>query len=236
MGEKSSFERLNRYTSLPVLFDMLIKSRIILQGPERWEDRNDVHFLDRYKEEQGLETLVALCCSSTLETFHQWRIFAHGPAGVCIEFDKSRLLSRASAEGFRHGPVEYRTIDKLEKNPPEISSWPFVKRIQFKDECEYRLIFESKKREEPISILVDPACVRRVTLSPWLDDATAKSVIRTIRKFNVWADVEVNHSGLVSNERWKKAVRHRSPTPQSPPTPLPAQRPLRRPSRKSSRL
>ena len=43
---------LNRYTSLPIALDILVRHRVTLLSPETWEDRNDAFYLERYREEK----------------------------------------------------------------------------------------------------------------------------------------------------------------------------------------
>jgi hypothetical protein len=74
----------------------LLNKKIVLLNPSSWEDRNDSHYLERYKADKKLKTLVALCFSKKRETFHHWKIFSGGPAGVCVEFDKDMLLKPLS--------------------------------------------------------------------------------------------------------------------------------------------
>jgi len=82
---------LNRYTSLPIALDVLAKKHITLLSPETWEDRNDAYYLERYRDERKLRSLLAICFSLHRETFHHWRVFSSGSSGVCIEFDKEKL-------------------------------------------------------------------------------------------------------------------------------------------------
>ena len=126
---------LRRYTSLPVLVDMLHHRRVTLVDPERWPDKNDTAFLEAYKEKRNLKTLVAICLTATSERFHHWNVFANGPAGVCIEFHRGAFLEAVgSIEGLRHGPVTYREIEQLDKTPPAIDELPFLKRFPYIDE------------------------------------------------------------------------------------------------------
>ena len=102
---------LNRYTNLPIALDILVQRRVTLLSPETWEDRNDAFYLERYREEKNLRTLVAICFSARGETFHHWKVFSSGSSGVCIEFDKNRLLKAfPSSRGFRYGEIEYRLV------------------------------------------------------------------------------------------------------------------------------
>src|SRR4030095_14636420 len=161
---------LYRYTTLPILLDMLQQKRITLLSPERGEDRNDAYFLERYRQASNLHSVLAVCFSERGETFHHWRVFSSGSAGVCIEFDKKRLLNAfAGLDGFRHKAVDYRLIQDLKKNKPAVSSWPFLKRKAFKDEQEYRIIFDSiTDNLQSKSVPIDLTSIRSVILSPWL--------------------------------------------------------------------
>ncbi len=84
---------LNRYTTLPILLDILHKKHIMLLSPETWEDRNDAYYLERYRLKSKFRSVLAICFSLHRETFHHWRVFSNGSSGVCIEFDKDRHCS-----------------------------------------------------------------------------------------------------------------------------------------------
>ena len=140
---------LNRYTSLPVALDVLVERRLTLLSPETWEDRNDAFYLERYREKKNLQTLVAICFSARGETFHHRKVFSSGSSGVCIEFDKNRLLRAfPSSDGFRHGNIEYRFVKTVNQERPEVERWPFLKRKAFKDEGEFRIIYENRLARE----------------------------------------------------------------------------------------
>ena len=44
-----SENQFRRYTTLPYLLDVLVKKRLTLLNPVKWEDKNDSHFLSIYK-------------------------------------------------------------------------------------------------------------------------------------------------------------------------------------------
>ena len=107
---------LNRYTSLPIALDVLANRHITLLSPETWEDRNDAYYLEQYKQQRKLNTLVAICFSICSETFHHWKVFSGGPAGVCIEFNTERLLRAFDPHaGFITGQVEYCLIKDVKQ-------------------------------------------------------------------------------------------------------------------------
>src|SRR5438046_2646856 len=85
--------RLKRFTSLPILLDMLVKKHLTLLNPRTWEDRNDSFYLEQYRNKKNLKSILALCFASCPETFHHWKVFSSGSCGVCVEFDKNVLLA-----------------------------------------------------------------------------------------------------------------------------------------------
>jgi hypothetical protein len=199
---------LNRYTTLPILVDILHEKHITLLSPETWEDRNDAYHLERYQVESKLRSVLAICFSLSRETFHHWRVFSSGSSGVCIEFDKDALLrSFAGQEGFRHQPIEYRWVGDVKKKKPELKSWPFIKRKPFIDEQEYRIIFESATDSvRSKSIPIDLSSIRLITLSPWLPAAVAPAVTMAVRGIDGCAKIKIHPSSLINNADWKAAI------------------------------
>jgi hypothetical protein len=199
---------LNRYTTLPILLDMLWRKKITLLSPESWDDRNDAYYLERYQAERKLAAVLALCFSTKGETFHHWRVFSHGSSGVCIEFDAKKFLAPVGGDPqFRIGPVKYCRIDELERNPPPLDRWPFLKRLPFADEAEFRIIYECSDGPElsrPIDF--DIESVRRVTLSPWMPKSVSESVVALIETIPDCSGIYVHRSTLIENGRWKKAI------------------------------
>jgi hypothetical protein len=57
-----------------------------------WDDENDAHYIAKYKRLKHAVAVLALCFTESDETYHHWKVFSHGKDGVCIEFDKPRLL------------------------------------------------------------------------------------------------------------------------------------------------
>jgi len=199
---------LNRYTSLPIALDILVRRRVTLLSPETWEDRNDAFYLERYREEKNLRTLVAICFSARGETFHHWKVFSSGSSGVCIEFDKNRLLKAfPNLSGFRYGEIEYRLVKTVNNRRPEVEMWPFLKRKAFRDEGEFRIIYENGVAHERTKLVdIDLGTINKVTLSPWLPDAVAESVQVLIKTIKGCERLSVNRSSLIDNSGWKKAI------------------------------
>jgi hypothetical protein len=73
--------KLNRFTTLPVLLDMLRRKRLVFSDPKYWEDKNDLELLAIYKKAKGKKSLFALCFLMEDETIHHWKAFAAGSSG-----------------------------------------------------------------------------------------------------------------------------------------------------------
>ena len=202
---------LNRYTTLPYLIDALHTQSIAMRSPENWEDRNDRFYLERYKERKELTVLLAVCFTATRERFHHWKCFGDGASGVCIEFRKAKLLKGlAGRPEFRTREVEYEKVATVEERMPDVDSWPFLKRLPFMDEREFRIIFESQAADlQEASIPFTSSCIRRITLSPWLAKSAADNVIRSLRSIGGCSNLKVSKSTLLENARWRKAIHRR---------------------------
>ena len=204
MGPKSSI--LRRYTDLPSAIQMLRSKRLTLLDPATWEDKADARFMSRYKEQRNLRCLVALCFSMASETFHHWRIFSHGAGGICITFRAASLLdSFDGIAGLAHREVSYRKLAELGRSPATITELPFVKRHAYRDEKEYRIIYESHKRlQQPMPFNFSLASVERITVSPWLDQTRFAALRTTLRQLPGCSRLKVARSTLMDNERWNK--------------------------------
>ena len=200
---------LNRYTSLPILLDILVGKQITLLSPSSWEDRNDAYYLEQYKAQKKLKTVLALCFSEKRETFHHWKIFSDGSSGVCIEFDKEELIGGLDQNiGYRCRRVNYRFITDVRSKIPSIDDWPFLKRKPFEDENEFRIVYENEQVDEQIKqIPIRTKSIRKITLSPWIPETVAKTVIDVIRQLPDCRPLTINRSNLLNTAVWKSAIR-----------------------------
>ena len=206
---------LHRYTNLAATIHLLHERKLTLLDPASWDDRNDVFFMEEYKRCMGAETVVALCFAhrrTTAGAYHHWRVFANGSNGVCIQFDRIGLMSLFDDAGVMHGPVKYMSLDKLIKKTKEngIEPWdlPFIKGSRYEDEREYRAVCDdTQERIKSYSISMDLNLIRRVTLSPWLPTSVAIVVKDTLRSFDECGNLNVVHSTLRNNSRWKRLGR-----------------------------
>jgi hypothetical protein len=201
-----SEDYLKRFTDVPALIYLLSHRAITLLDPKSWDDTNDSHYLSVYKEEKSLKTVLALCFTEASETYHHWRVFAGGSSGVCITFRRERLLNVVRRTlGITCQSVDYITLDKMRKKKPPVSQLPFIKRHGFQDECEFRIIYESKRNSLATKDIKIPlSSIEKITLSPWLPKALKKSVNDLIHSIKGCGKIKVVRSTLVSNLEWKK--------------------------------
>ena len=199
-----------RYTTLPVLFDTLLNAQITLVCPEKWLDKNDSYFMEVYKERRQLKTLLALCLANTSERFHFWRSFSYGSDGVRITFRKEMLLSALNAsiysKGFRFRPLKYKSIADLESSPPKVETLPFLKRLPYKDECEYRIVYQSKTEQlEFLPVPIELTCIEEITLGPSIHKKLQDGVKKVLRGIPGCASTKFTSTTVEDSERWKNA-------------------------------
>jgi len=201
---------LRRYTSLPSLLQILQTSTLTLLDPQFWDDKNDAALIAKYSKKKKLKKVLALCFAASSETYHHWKIYAEGVAGVCIEFNKARLLKALSAqkENLLYGSAKYVPISKLASYQTKVSDWPFIKRLPYEGEKEFRILYEERTDADRTSyaLPIPLESIHRVNLSPWIHRDAAAAVRQTIQSLPQCADLDVYKTSLVDNKRWKNSL------------------------------
>ncbi len=209
MPGKMTEKYLRRYISLPVLLDMLTHERITLLDPASWEDRNDSFYIEKYRELKGLKTVLTLCFTARGETFHHWKVFAGDPSGVCIRFDREKLLACFQKRpGIRSGYVAYSLMRDLQDTPPPLEKLPFLKRKQYEDEAEFRIIYENRNKiHRTKNFKLDISSINRITLSPWIPPPVAKTVKQVISGLPGCNGIQLIRTGVVESSTWQKILK-----------------------------
>lgn len=211
MDTRSDSDRhLRRYTNLASVIDTLLHRQLTLLDPQRWEDKNDSVFLAAYKERMKAKTVLALCFTTSSETYHHWRSYSYGADGACIEFHDDLLLEhlRQNCDGVIHRKVIYKEVADLEATLPTDDELPFVKRYPYVGEDEYRLIYVCKSRlEKTKHIPIGYDMIRRITLSPWMPQPLVKSVKKGLELLTPSAKIETYQSKLINYPRWQSALK-----------------------------
>lgn len=214
MTKKSKKPKLlRRYTELSAVIDILLNKRIVFLSPSLWDDKNDTHFLQKYKEERKATALLALCVSSMGETYHHWRVFCGHSSGVCIEFLRDDLMKLSKATpGVRSGRVRYMILPEIEREIAnkklELSELPFVKRHAFRHEQEFRFIYESRDASElgknAHYVDIPLGIIHRICLSPWMPLPLFDAAKQVLNKIPGCKSISIVRSDLIENERWKR--------------------------------
>jgi len=195
---------LRKYTSIPILIDMLIRKKISLASPNYWEDKNDTYFIEKYCEAKNLKSVLASCFTTKSETFHHWKIFAGSVGGVCVRFELNSFLENFKVKGIKADIVNYKLIKELKDENPKVDELPFLKRKQYMDEGEYRIIYENMNKKinlKEFDIKINN--IKRIVLNPWIPKPIAKTLKSLIKSIPECSELEIIRTGMIENETWK---------------------------------
>ena len=201
-------DTLKRYTSISVVIDMLYRKELALLDPETWDDRNDRYFMALYKEHTRAKGLYAACFTQVAETYHHWRVFGGAADGACVEFRRAAFEKHiAGNPDIRAEEVEYfyiKDAESITKGMPD--RLPFMKRMGFEPEAEYRLIAKSGDEQAPaLALPIDLRLIRQVFINPWLPESIYKSLKSVMGEIEGAGHIKISRSGLIDSQRWKNA-------------------------------
>lgn len=197
--------RLRKYTSLAVAIDLLRNNRLALIDPRNWVDRNDIAYLQEYKKRRELKSLVLTCFTTKAEQYHHWKSFADGTDGVCIHFHGKPLVDHVARQpGFRCGLVDYKKNTSADDWRPKTSELPFLKRLAYRDEGEYRISFEDKENALEIKELaLDLSCVSRIVISPRLAKGLFQAVKDQLASIAPASRIQIAQSSILDSALWR---------------------------------
>lgn len=208
MKTEQQSRKLNRYTTLPVLLDLLRRKKIVLLDPSTWEDRNDAEIILEYKKRKKIPKLFAVCFGIEDETIHHWKTYANGISGCCIEFDEKKLLtSFQGIKEVRWGDVTYKKINEVKENTIKVNRIPFVKRWPYRCEDEFRILWEGETIQNTIDIDIDLNSINKITISQKMPDDVSTSIKELLREEIRDPSRKINRSTLYENSRWIKAFK-----------------------------
>lgn len=208
MKNKKPSRKLNRFTTLPVLLDLLRRKKLVLLNPLTWEDRNDTEIILEYKKRKKISDLFAVCFGIGDETIHHWKTYANGISGCCIQFDEDKLLkSFQDVKNFRWGDVKYLKVKKVENATIPKDKIPFTKRWPYRCENEFRILWEGKTSKSTIDVCIDFNSINKITLSQEIPAEVYESIKELLRDEIGNQTHKINRSTLYENKRWIKAFR-----------------------------
>lgn len=200
----SSINKLNRFTTLPILIDYLERQKLVLLDPSSWDDKNDTLIIKEYKQQAKIDKLFALCFTHKSETIHHWKTFANGSSGCCIEFNGQKLLEIFDKDkSLKHGIVNYKKITDTEPLNFAIEDIPFTKRLPYNVESEYRIIWEGKSGNV-FEIEVPIECVRRITFSQQMPEPVFETLKAMLSRNYPLIKRKIYRSTVYENKTWIK--------------------------------
>lgn len=203
---KASF--LKRYTDLPSTLAVLRNRELTLLSPMTWDDTNDRGALAHYAERKKFKTLLGVCFSQAIETYHHWKVFAPGSAGVCIYYFKDKLLDIIPKADFSHRLVNYKSPTQLLASYALLADMPFTKADAYRDEIEYRIIYSSMDEDVRYkTIPINLGVIRSIVLSPWMAPAQFEATKESLHAIDGCADIPITQSTVVSNQAWLEYVK-----------------------------
>ncbi|HEV7252977.1 MAG TPA: hypothetical protein VGN97_07730 [Mesorhizobium sp.] len=201
-------KHLRRYTSITSVIDALSRKELALLDPHLWDDRNDVYFMELYKEHRKLGGLYGMCCTQAPETYHHWRVFTGGSHGACIKLKREPFLaSLAGDERIRASEVRYVRLNDLDGlGPDDRERLPFLKRFGYGPEREFRVIAAFAEPQEKIrTVPLDVSHIAAVYLNPWISSTVFESVAGLLRSIPGCGGVRFARSSLIDNRCWRRA-------------------------------
>lgn len=201
-----SGSQFRRYTELEYLLSILREGKLAVRDTSRWDDKNDRHFLDIYKIKKDLKSVLVLCFAEAPETYNHWKIYAGKKEGVCIGFNKERLIKKISNDkDFVHDYVAYKTIKEMRKKGMAIDDLPFVKRYAYSDEQEYRIVYKSDIEITQVKyISIFPEDIEFIEINPWADGMEVNSIKHQIKKIAGFENTYLRQSTVTDNSGWKR--------------------------------
>lgn len=199
---------LRRYTNIDELVDFLQNNRIILRGPSRWEDKNDICLLSRFVIENRCKSVLIKCFSKAEETYLMWKAHQFDDGiRVCIEFDDTRLLEMIHSNDVRIGSVDYKTIEQFRTGVFQLSQLPFIKRYPYRGENEFRIIYLSReKRAFERAFPIGKNCITKVIINPWIKDDDFIIQKNMIKNIPGCRELKVIKSKVLSSPSWIETV------------------------------
>jgi hypothetical protein len=199
-------ETLNRYTELPYVLHTLQTKAITLLSPGSWDDKNDTHFVECYRKQMKLKSVVALCLTEAAQTYHHWKVFTQGASGACLNFKKAAFLNWiADTPGLEGRGISYKTVKQLKETPPRCADLPFLKRKAYEHEKEFRLLCCSKtERMVAKNFDFSLSMIDSIVLNPWLPKVTVGSLKKLIGSIHGCSDIPVYRATIVENDVWRR--------------------------------
>jgi len=200
--------KLNRFTCLDELHDLLKSKELTLTNPSNWQDKNDIKIIREYEKRKVKRVFLKCFCGGN-ETIHHWQSFSSSREGCCIQFDAKKLLKyiHDADTDIKHEWIEYKYVSEVITKKPPLSRYPFTKRKPYHVENEYRIVYFGTKRQKYKKVPIKLDCITKITLSPLISNEVFQTKRKSLRKsYNLKPSmVKINKSHVYYYEKWVDA-------------------------------
>ena len=207
-----------RYTSFSRLLEIIVTRRLPLLNAlnSGWKDKIDIGFIKAC--ETPKKKIGVLCFTNEHATSFHWDLFAKND-GVRIAFKRNNLEKSSDEQGFLYRNVSYKFPKKIKLSlngkPLNFKKLAFLKRIQYKEENEWRIVCE---KEETINshvvayLPIKLSDIESITLSPYYKEINERFFLRKTLK-SVWKsmggrenELKIYRSTLFENQSIEKLL------------------------------
>ena len=202
---------LKKYTHIKYLRGILKENSLHLGAPSSWPDKNDKFSVEHA---YGRNARV-LCLTGGADRYHFWTDYGGGTCSVCLWFSRKMIIEDLQRTSYTHDSVVYpvweqkkRSFRFTQKSPRPISS-AFVKREQYRDEKEFRIVSNGGGNER---FQFPKLSLKKIFISSWLEESSAKLVIGrindTLTEYGYQQNtVCVRQNKVTDHKEWQKALR-----------------------------
>ncbi len=188
--------KLNHFTTYDVLESIITNGLKFSTSFDGWEDKNDSKLVEIYKEITHNDNVGIICFLNDDETIYHWIYFAKNKERkdvCCIELAKKELLEEYMYHSlYRCQEVQYDVLKEVSFD--DVEELLFTKRYPYRNESEYRIV-SLNGGYLPIN-----GFIRKITLSPYIDDSKFQERKRKLMELGVKCDI--NHSTVLENKQW----------------------------------
>lgn len=194
--------KLNHFTKFDGL-KMILENGLRFSDFSNWEDINDQKLMTLYKDAKGYKTLLAVCFCLSSETIYHWMYF---DADCCIQFNRYKLLQKVKdIYECVYGDVSYYTLPELNSTNVIVEDLPFLKRVPFRIEEEFRILYQSYESKDEYTIkdvipLIDKITLRTKTEKEF--EYKKKELEKLFPEIEKDRRIVINRSTLLKNDEW----------------------------------
>jgi len=196
-----------RYTNLSSALCILKNKKLTLLSPESWPDKNDRFFIDLYCN--NVKNIHALCFTQAVETFHHWAVFASGIDGICIEFNREILENyiKSSQKDIKFQSVYYARIKDINENKFCFEDIPYLKRIGYSDEHEWRIIYICDRENPEIlpSFPIGLDAINCIYFNPSMPKNLSDNLKCIMKEITEIGNLKIASSTLTNSLQWKSS-------------------------------